>query len=128
MTLVRTPTSGAGEREAGPAVRRRRRYSIAEKRRLVAEALRPGASVSAIARGRNINTNLLFNWCRQAQRGLLPAAPASDGPPAFVPVGVIGGSASPIEIELRDGTRLRVGTPVDAAALRQVLQILKEAR
>ena len=124
MMLVRAAKSGADERGAAPAVRRRRRYPAEVKRRLVEEALQPGASVSAIARQHNINTNMLFTWCRQAQRGLLAAPPQA----TFVPVGVIGGNASPIEIELPDGTRLRVAAPVDAATLRQVLEILKAVR
>ena len=40
-----------------------RRYrTVEEKRRIVEEALRPGASVSEVARRNGVNTNQLFSW------------------------------------------------------------------
>ena len=41
---------------------KRQRLSLAEKRRIVEQALEPGASVAAIARQHGINDNLIFNW------------------------------------------------------------------
>lgn len=40
----------------------RRRRSLAEKRRIVEQALEPGACVAEIARQHGINDNLIFNW------------------------------------------------------------------
>ena len=40
----------------------RRRRSLAEKRRIVEQALAPGACVAEIARQHGINDNLIFNW------------------------------------------------------------------
>jgi hypothetical protein len=45
--------------------RRRRQWSAAEKRRIVAEADEPGASVSVVARRYDLNTNMLFTWRRE---------------------------------------------------------------
>jgi transposase len=44
---------------------RLRRWSHEEKLRLVAEACRPGNSVSQIARQRGISATQLFGWRRQ---------------------------------------------------------------
>ena len=42
--------------------RRRRLWSEEEKRRIVAETLQPGASVSVVARRHDVNANMLFTW------------------------------------------------------------------
>src|SRR4051794_37239685 len=53
---------------SAPAPRRSRRsWSDDEKRRIVAEALVPGASVAEIARRHGANANLVFNWRRSAR-------------------------------------------------------------
>ena len=44
--------------------RTRRSWSRAEKRRIIAEAFRPGASAADVARGYGLNANQLFNWRR----------------------------------------------------------------
>jgi transposase len=42
--------------------RARRRWSEADKRRLVAETLAPGETVHGVARRYGINTSQLFTW------------------------------------------------------------------
>ena len=83
--------------------RSRRSWSDDEKRRIVAEAVLPGASVADIARRHGVNANLVFNW-RKIARAALPAAEpnalavslqANASSPAaehceFMPIGVIG--------------------------------------
>ena len=44
--------------------RMRRRSSQDEKRRIVAQTLIPGVSVSQVARRYDVNTNLVFTWRR----------------------------------------------------------------
>ncbi|MEQ9643468.1 MAG: transposase [Alphaproteobacteria bacterium] len=44
--------------------RRRRRWSVKEKRRIVAETMEPGASVSIVARRHDVNANQVFSWRR----------------------------------------------------------------
>jgi transposase-like protein len=44
---------------------RRRFWSSDEKRRMVAESLGPGASVSKVAQRYGVNANLLFTWRRR---------------------------------------------------------------
>jgi len=116
----------------------RRRWSDAEKRRIVAETLEAGASVSVVARRHDVNANQVFGWRRQYQEGLL----ASDaGATAMVPVqvgtepatdraAVSEPACSPpglIEIELPAGIKVRVSGAVDGATLRRVLAVLSRS-
>jgi transposase len=151
--------------------RSRRTWSAEDKQRIVAEAVRPGASVAEIARRHGLNANLVFTWRRTMQPaaagvaesspGSVPARsdglPSSVDGPGFVPIGVFSetedngpgvripgpalgapatgraGAARPamderpgvIEIDLADGTRLRVDAFVNERALRRVLTALK---
>ena len=59
----------------------RRRWSEAEKRRIVAESYQPGVSVSVVARRHDLNTNQLFTWRRHFRE---LAGDAGNG--GFVPV------------------------------------------
>jgi transposase len=57
------------------SVQRRRRWSRAEKERIVAAALEPGANASEIARAAGIHTSQLFRWRQQlCERAQVPAA------------------------------------------------------
>jgi transposase len=83
--------------------RSRRSWSDEAKRRIVEEAVAPGASVADIARRYGVNANLLFNWRKAARMASsaataavsAPAAPAEAQPDAtpacaFIPIGVFG--------------------------------------
>src|SRR5262245_1869603 len=96
---------------------RRRRWTSAEKLRMVEESLAPEAMVAEVARRHDIHPNLLHLWRRQARNGLLSGG---DGP-RFVPVAVAaapeaagvtvqpGAGVGPlIEVVLRNGRLLRV--------------------
>src|SRR5438309_5124298 len=72
------------KQQSGPT--KRREYSEALKRRMVAETLEPGASVSIVARRHDGNTNQLFKWRRE----LLPkAVPEVVGGSTMVPVEIV---------------------------------------
>src|SRR5947208_9807120 len=63
-------------KNAGTVVRlkdgRTRRFrSTQERRQIVEETLKPGASVSLVARAHDVNANQVFKWRRQYQRGRL---------------------------------------------------------
>ena len=108
--------------------RRRRYWSDEEKRRIVAETLVSGASVSEIALKHGVNANLVFTWRRD---------PRFDGvldEERFLPVMVeAGDQAAPVDssvsgrmdIELGCGTLLRVDRSVDGRALARVLRALR---
>ena len=66
--------------------RMRRRWSQEEKRRIVAQTLMPGASVSQVARRYDVNTNLVFTWRRDPR--LRPAV-VPESEPTFLPVEVV---------------------------------------
>jgi transposase len=101
---------------------RRRRWSTAEKLRLVAESLSAGLSVAEFARRHDVHPNLVHAWRRQAQAGELSVAP--DGEARFVPVSVAAGSSvagatgddagvgSVVEVMLRNGRVVRVSEGV----------------
>jgi transposase len=126
----------------------RRRWSETEKQVIVAEAARPDANISAVARRHGIKPSLLFRWRRLAR-----TAPGSTSEPAFIPVTLAlppAGAEAPapeairsaadalppsseaiqhhadsrIEIELGNGRLVRVGVGVDADALKRILHIL----
>ena len=77
-----------------------RHWSMAEKRRIVELALRPGASLVAIAREHDVNPNNLYRWKRIYRAGQLDApryqpvksalrVAGSASSAAFVPVNVV---------------------------------------
>ena len=120
------------ERSEETAIRRRRRiWTEDEKRRIVAETLMPGASVSIVARRHDINTNMLFTWRRQLGPGRSPATGAAV---TFVPASITPGPASAaastsalvgrMEIILAGGDRIIVGADVEVIALARVVKAL----
>ena len=143
------PMSGDGpSRRFDVVAETRRRWSTAEKKAIVAEASVPCTNVSTIARRHGISPSLLFRWIKvhKAEHGqevcpaeakFLPVAlpapavaemPATDRrrteqgrkpPRASAPSDTIR-----IEIELANG-RVRVGAGVDAALLKQVIDVLE---
>ena len=119
-----------------PKTPRRRRYSVAEKRRIVEESFQPGSTVERVARAHGINANQVFGWRRLYQRGRLggnvrpvpaaellpvtitdsPAAPTSSSAATSAPAGTI-------QLQLPRG-RLRIEGTVDPHCLRVVLECL----
>lgn len=81
----------------------RRLWSPEEKRRIVEEAVRPGASVADVARRHGLNANLVFTWKRAAGAASastanatssvaiarLDAAPSPGSSPEFMPIGIV---------------------------------------
>ena len=106
---------------------KRRQYSEALKRQMVAETQAPGASVSVVARRHDVNSNQLFRWRRQ----LLPKAAVESG--AMLPVAVAPDEDRPrrtdregvIEIAFGCGARVRLRGEVSPATLRQVIELLR---
>jgi transposase len=106
---------------------KRRQYSEALKRQMVAETQVPGASVSIVARRHDVNSNQLFRWRRQ----LLPKAVVESG--AMLPVAVAADEGWPrrtdrngvIEIAFGCGARVRLRGEVSSETLRQVIELLR---
>jgi transposase len=107
---------------------RRRRWTTAEKLRIVEESLEPAASVVEVARRHDVHPNLLTVWRRQVRGGALELASASrqNDKVHFAAVAVapdeptrtaFAGAGGTIEIVLTNGARLRITGPVDPATL-----------
>lgn len=108
------------------SVQRRRRWTAAEKERMVAASLERGAVVCAIAREAGIHPSQLYGWRRQlcsppqaasafaavrvsGDRTLAPALPMAPGM---------------IDIEFATGARMRITGSVDPAALSAAIAVL----
>jgi transposase len=127
-------------------VERRRHWRTEDKLRIVAEAERPGARFTEVARRHEVSRGLLWQWRDQVRRGVLVAEPTSmfvpvrvaadlpapvpDAPSAAAPVSIPGKATCSagdgrIEIALPDGTVVRVGEGIGTAALRRVVAALR---
>ena len=58
--------------------RKRRFRSEQERRQIVEETLRPGASVSLVARAHDVNANQVFKWRKQYREGRLDTPASSN--------------------------------------------------
>jgi transposase len=112
-----------------PSVRRRRSWTLDEKRRIVEESLEDGASIAEVARRHELNANLLFTWRRQMGVG----STERQDPMEMVPVTIARGlaaeghcpdAAGQMEIVLSEGDRIIVWGDVETAALTRVLKAL----
>lgn len=72
--------------------RRRRRWTVEQKRRIVEETHAAGASVSVVARRYDINANLLFKWKHEAEADRLGGAVVAAEADELVRIGVVGRS------------------------------------
>ena len=121
--------------QAVPA--KRRHLGLEEKRRIVEETLVDGASVARIAQSHGLNANLVFNWRRLHQKGLLTDRRAAKllpvrvstevSPAAGTPWGTAcepqSSSTGTLHIQLQKA-QVRVEGVVDAGLVRVVLECL----
>jgi len=110
------------------SVQRRRRWSQAEKERIVAAAMERGAVASEVARAAEIHTSQLFRWrqelCERAQ------IPAVFNPVAVTPEAAAVSPTSPekagvIEIEF---ARMRISGSVDPTTVSALIKALAWGR
>ena len=112
------------------SVQRRRRWSRAEKERIVAAALELGAVASEVARAAGIYPSQLFRW-RQQLCAVAPGAAVFSrvavvpGPVAVPVQPTVPGS---VEIEFASGARMRLGEPVEASTVKAMVAVLAKAR
>ena len=108
----------------------RRSWSEEFKRRVVAEAMQPGASAAAIAQRYDLNANLLFNWKRrygisneflpvEISHNDLPVSQTSSEP---ITAGAV--DISSLEIALANGNRISVKGKLDANTLCRLVRSL----
>jgi len=126
------------------SVQRRRHWSRAEKERIVAAAMEPGAVSSEVARAAGIHTSQLFRWRQQlCERRQIPAvfnpvtvapegtATATSSQSSPLPERI--GSASPeapggIEIEFATGGRMRISGSVAASTVSALMKALARGK
>ena len=122
------------ERRFDVVADRRRRWSLAEKRRIVEEASGSCTNVSAVARRHGIKPALLYRWKKELAGDVGQA-------PALLPVAVTpnaaedddeehgpeenDGPAYMVEIELGNGRTLRVPQQIDASVLTRLINALE---
>jgi transposase len=103
-----------------------RRRSGAEKQRIVAASLEPGAVASAVAREAGIHVSQLFRWrqelCRRAEAPSTFAAVTVSREPVSTPA--LPALSGVIEIEFASGARLRITGAVDAVTLSAAMAAL----
>lgn len=117
--------------------RKRRIWEDDEKRRIVAQTLVPGVSVSQVARRYDVNANLVFKWVRDPR---YQAASRDDAAASFLPVEVIAEpvpapfappvpeasvTEARIEIALANGHRLSVSGGFDPDAICRLVRGLR---
>ncbi len=104
------------------ARKHRRQWSVAKKRRIVAEANQPGTNKAAIARRHGISDSQLYTWRKllgnETHVRFLPVitdetSPSNDD-----------GSSSSIDIVLSNGHRLTFSSTVDPAHVERLLRTL----
>jgi transposase len=106
------------------SVERRRRWSTAEKERLVAASLERGGTVSAVAREAGIHPGQLYGWRRQLLRRSPPAATFAAVRIAAEPAAAGLPTAGLIEVEFANGSRMRISGAVDPATLGATVAVL----
>ena len=113
------------------SVQRRRRWSRAEKERIVATAMEPGAVASEVARAAGIHTSQLFRWRQQlCERAQIPAAfnPIAVAPEPATASPALPERAGVIEIELASGGRMRITGPANAAMVSALIRALAKSK
>ncbi|MGY3452170.1 IS66-like element accessory protein TnpA [Bradyrhizobium sp. USDA 4353] len=105
--------------------RRRRHWSRADKERIVAAALQPGATILGVARAFGVHSSQVFRWRQQlcGKEAL---------PPGFAPVTI---TAEPhaatacvqglIEVEIGTETKIRISGAADGATVTAVITALR---
>jgi transposase-like protein len=113
----------------------RQKHSHEKKLQVVAEALTPGASVSAVARKHGLNTNLVFSWIRMYENGVLLAPDRRELEKEMQKFVIAGLIPKPperaelqqlpdegvVEIESKLGFKVRLSGKVDRSLLQLVL-------
>jgi transposase len=120
---------------------RRRRWTTAEKLRIVEESLAPWVSVVEVALRHDVHRNLVTAWRRQVRTGVLAFEPgpmqrqadevrfaAVSIAPDRQPLTAPSGSCGSIEIEFAAGARMRITGAVDGATLTAAIAALADGR
>src|SRR5688500_3361505 len=118
-TMSKNPDEPFRRVEVITSVQRRRRWSVAEKVRLVEEAMQPGMSVSYVARRAGVSPSQLFAWKRRMLEGGQAAVHADED--------VVGASqVRELEKRVRDLERMLGKKTMEAEILKEALDLRSE--
>jgi transposase len=131
-TAPEVSTTGLVGAKLGRGTGKRRQWPGALNRRIVAETLEPGSSVSIVARRPDVNANQLFKWQGEIAPEQMPAA---DESVPMLPVEIMSEQAGErrsrsrrsgvVEITFGCGTRGCLRGEVSPETLRQVIELLR---
>ena len=111
------------------SVRQRRRWSRAEKERIVRASIEPGAVATEVARAAGIHLSQLSRWRHELRGGAAAAeAPVSRAIAVGPEAAAVRTELGAIEIDFANGARMRVTGPVDDAVIGAVVTALAKAR
>ena len=99
----------------------RRRWSVADKVRMVEEASQPGMNVSYVARKYGIAPNLLFRWRKLMSDGGKAAVQADDKVVSI-------SESKALKKRIRDLERLLGKKTMEAEILKEALEIAREKK
>jgi transposase len=117
-TMSKSPDEPRRRVEVITSVQRRRRWSAAEKVRLVEEAMQPGMSVSYVAPRAGISPSQLFAWKRRMLEGGHAAVQADED--------VVGASqVRELEKQVRDLERMLGKKTMEAEILKEALDLAR---
>jgi transposase len=112
---------------------RRRRWSEAQKLKIVEESLAGPRLTAATARRHGISRQLLLNWRKALREGRLGGEAAATGfvpavltPPCETPGEQTASDGSDVEIVTANGRRLIVSPSVDVMALVRIVRALEQ--
>jgi transposase len=116
--MSKAPDGPFSRVEVITSVQRRRRWSTAEKVRLVEEAMQPGMSVSFVARQAGVSPSQLFAWKRRMLEGGHAAVQADED--------VVGTSrVRDLEKRVRDLERLLGRKTMENEILKEALDVAR---
>jgi transposase len=110
---------------------RRRRWSDADRARILAAISEPGAVVAEVARREDVCTGLIYQWRRAARReqsaaacGFSPVIIETPPPLPSMAAPAPGCGSGVIEVELKD-VRVRIAADAPAAVIAATLKALR---
>ena len=141
--MTRIKTAGGERRNGAAQERARRKWSVAEKVRVVRELERSGAAVREVARRHGAHMSMVKRWRGQYRAGefgaprpmsggarLVPIRVRRDGPRSSRPAPEAApalSTAGVIEVQLASGQQVCIRGMVDAGMLRTVLEELSRS-
>lgn len=141
--MARIKTAGGEKRNGAAQERARRKWSVAEKVRVVRELERSGAAVREVARRHGAHMSMVKRWRGQYRAGefgaprpmsggarLVPIRVRRDGPRSSRPAPEAAparSTAGVIEVQLASGQQVCIRGMVDAGMLRTVLEELSRS-